>query len=167
MWLIRILLQMQSSTICNLQLVYFSSKNKMDIEALLNPHEESQMMDGVRDEEICQAMLAMRKTHYLCPALHAMKCFGQHPSSTGMLNISTIPLHASLKQFWPLSDVKCIWRNPGQCPPPDSLIILLDNISFTPPYIPNAQDIQYEFFENFNWIFRLIFSNILKTHTLS
>jgi len=32
----------------------------MDIEVLLNPHEESQMMDGARDEEICQAVLAMR-----------------------------------------------------------------------------------------------------------
>jgi hypothetical protein len=32
----------------------------MDIEALLNPHEESQMMDGARDEEICQAVLATR-----------------------------------------------------------------------------------------------------------
>ena len=47
------------STICK-QLVHFSSKNKMDTEALLNPHEESQMVDGVRDEEICQAMLVMR-----------------------------------------------------------------------------------------------------------
>jgi hypothetical protein len=47
------------SMICK-QLVYFSPKNKMDIEALLNPHEESQMMDGARDEEICQAVLAMR-----------------------------------------------------------------------------------------------------------
>ena len=59
------LLQMQRmrsemlSTICK-QLVHFSSKNKMDTEALLNPHEESQMVDGVRDEEICQAMLVMR-----------------------------------------------------------------------------------------------------------
>jgi hypothetical protein len=33
----------------------------MDIEALLNPPEESQMMDGTTDEEICQAVLAARK----------------------------------------------------------------------------------------------------------
>jgi hypothetical protein len=34
------------------------SQNRMDIEALLNPPEESQMMDGTTDEEICQAVLA-------------------------------------------------------------------------------------------------------------
>ena len=33
----------------------------MDIEALLNPPEESQMMDGTTDEEICQATLAAHK----------------------------------------------------------------------------------------------------------
>jgi hypothetical protein len=37
------------------------SQNRMDIEALLNPPEESQMMDGTTDEEICQAVLAARK----------------------------------------------------------------------------------------------------------
>ena len=30
----------------------------MDIEALLNPVEESRMMDDTTDEEICQAVLA-------------------------------------------------------------------------------------------------------------
>ncbi|OJA16590.1 hypothetical protein AZE42_11250 [Rhizopogon vesiculosus] len=35
-------------------------QNRMDIEALLNPHEESQMMDRARDEEICQAVLVAR-----------------------------------------------------------------------------------------------------------
>ena len=38
-------------------------KNRMDIEALLNPPEESQTMDGVRDEEICQAVLVARNAH--------------------------------------------------------------------------------------------------------
>jgi len=33
-------------------------KNRMDIEALLNPADESQMMDDTMDEEICQALLA-------------------------------------------------------------------------------------------------------------
>ena len=36
------------------------SKNRMDIEALLNPPEESRMMEATTDEEICQAVLAMR-----------------------------------------------------------------------------------------------------------
>jgi len=40
------------SMICK-RLVYFS-------ETLLNPYKESQMMDGARDEEIYQAVLAMR-----------------------------------------------------------------------------------------------------------
>jgi hypothetical protein len=34
------------------------SKNRMDIEALLNPSEESRMTDDTTDEEICQAVLA-------------------------------------------------------------------------------------------------------------
>ena len=33
------------------------------LEALLNPPEESQMMDGARDEEICQAVLVARNAH--------------------------------------------------------------------------------------------------------
>lgn len=33
-------------------------KNRMDIEALLNPPEESWMMDATTDEEICQTVLA-------------------------------------------------------------------------------------------------------------
>ena len=32
--------------------------NRMDIEALLNPAEESRMVDDTTDEEICQAVLA-------------------------------------------------------------------------------------------------------------
>jgi len=35
-------------------------KNRMDIEALLNPAEESWMMDGMTDEGICQAVLVAR-----------------------------------------------------------------------------------------------------------
>ncbi|OJA14623.1 hypothetical protein AZE42_13790, partial [Rhizopogon vesiculosus] len=35
-------------------------KNRVDIEVLLNPPKESQMMDGARDEEICQAVLVAR-----------------------------------------------------------------------------------------------------------
>ncbi|OJA13138.1 hypothetical protein AZE42_03647 [Rhizopogon vesiculosus] len=75
--------------------------------------------------------------------------FRQHPSSTGMLNISTIPLHASLKQFWPLSDVKYIWRNPGQCPPPVSLIILLVYDSHHLKNIPNARGRTLQKFSEF------------------
>jgi hypothetical protein len=63
-------------------------------------------------------MTMSRMTHHLSPAQHVVRCFRQHPSSTGMLNRLTIPLHASWKQFWPLSDVKYVWRNPGQCPHP-------------------------------------------------
>ena len=38
------------------------SENRMDIEALVNPPEESRMMRAMRtDEEICQAVLARRK----------------------------------------------------------------------------------------------------------
>jgi len=92
------------------------SKNKMDIEALLNPHEEPQMMDGTRDEEICQAVLAMRNAQEEgptnggddnveddsplapCPTRHevfrAASVINRY-----VQNISTIPLHASLKQF--------------------------------------------------------------------
>jgi hypothetical protein len=38
------------------------SKNRMDIEALLNPANESQMMDETIDEEICKAVLAAKKS---------------------------------------------------------------------------------------------------------
>jgi hypothetical protein len=37
------------------------SKNRMGIEALLNPPEESQMMEAMTDEEICQTVLAAHK----------------------------------------------------------------------------------------------------------
>jgi hypothetical protein len=36
-------------------------KNRMDVEALLNPLEESQTMDDTTDEEICRAVLAAHK----------------------------------------------------------------------------------------------------------
>jgi len=97
-------------------------KNRMDIEALLNPAEESWMMDGMTDEGICQAvlvardaqeegpimvgMMTLRMMHHLNPAQHIVRCCKQHQSSIGMLGISTIPLHASLRQFWPLLDVQ-------------------------------------------------------------
>jgi len=37
------------------------SRNRVDIEALLNPSEESWMMEATMDEEICQAVLAAQK----------------------------------------------------------------------------------------------------------
>ena len=39
--------------------------NRMDIEALLNPVEESQAMDGTTDEEIYRAVLAAKKAQEL------------------------------------------------------------------------------------------------------
>ena len=42
-------------------------KNRMDIEALLNPADESRMMDEMTDEEICEAVLAAKESQEAGP----------------------------------------------------------------------------------------------------
>ena len=41
--------------------VALTASNRMDIEELLNPIDESQVMDKTTDEEICQAVLDTHK----------------------------------------------------------------------------------------------------------